>query len=53
MILGMVSIANPALASRIVVLISSPIGPAASGIGVALLLYILMGRISKERMRKA
>ena len=53
MILGMVSIINPALASRIYVLLSSPIVPAAFGIGIALLLYILAGKISKERMRKA
>jgi ABC-2 type transport system permease protein len=44
--------ANQALASRIYALFSSPIMPAAFGIGIALLLYILAGRISKERMRK-
>jgi ABC-2 type transport system permease protein len=52
MILGMVSIINPALTSKIYALISSPITPTVFGIGMALLLYILMGRISKERMRK-
>jgi len=48
-------ILNPAhavLAKKIYALISSPIVLTASGIGMALLLYILMGRISKERMRK-
>jgi len=45
--------ANQALAKKIYALISSPIIPTASGIGVVLLLYIFMGRISKERMRKA
>jgi len=44
--------ANQALASRIYALLSSPIVPAVSGIGITLLLYILAGRISKERMRK-
>lgn len=45
--------ANQALAREIYALISSSIIPIASGIGVAVLLYILMGRIGKERMRKA
>ena len=53
MILVLVSIINPALANRIYAFISSPIVPTVFGIGVALLLYILMGKISKERMRKA
>jgi len=53
MLLGMNTLIEPALASKIVAFFSSPIMPAASGIGIAVLLYILMGRISKERMRKA
>ncbi len=44
--------AHAALASRIYALLSSPIVLTASGIGMALLLYILAGRISKERARK-
>ena len=43
---------NPALANRIYALISSSIVPTVSGIGVALLLYILAGKINKERMRE-
>ena len=44
--------ANQTLARKIYALLSSPIVPAVSGIGMALLLYILAGRISKERARK-
>ncbi len=51
-ILVLVSVINPALASRIYTLLSSPIVPTVSGIGIVLLLYILMGKISKERMVK-
>jgi len=44
--------AHQALAKKIYTFISFPIIPLISGIGMALLLYILAGKVSKERMRK-
>jgi len=49
-ILVIVSIVNQSFASKIGALISSPITPVALGAAIAILLYLLSGRVDKERI---
>ena len=49
-ILVIVSVVNRNLASKIGALISSPITPIALGAAIAILLYLLSGRVNKERI---
>lgn len=49
-ILVIVSVVNQTLASKIGALISSPITPMALGAVIAALLYLLSGRLDKERL---
>jgi len=49
-ILVIVSVVNRNLASKIGAIISSPITPIALGAAIAILLYLLSGRVNKERI---